>query len=355
VAYTNWKKINVQLRDQSHKKLGPLTNALSAEMRTSVGNILLKDEDMRPRPNMSSKEVSAWIKKSGYDWVKAIPDEVLLRKLDTYFSVLESDPFLAMSFPTNVPHTNKDGSINYMANAHSAFADEWLHCLNELRQGGWDDSETDLRAAYIKALLPSPTLHNAAVCYATDSHDLLISHLRSWTQMMSSRQTPDSQRKEQLKKTLLEKGVTNSTPPQPPSAGGSPQQKRAEPKGTAALRSEVKALQTQIKQLTQQPKVAPQEVAPPRNKFLCNGCGYTYERDGRKIPCEEVCVFADHAEHNAGYKSGTPWPEGKRKLFWGSPEEYQKKYNKEMPEKGRAYLYNLELRGKRIHRTETKL
>jgi len=355
VAYSNWKKINVQLRDQSHKKLGPLTNALSAEIRTSVGNILLKDEDMRPKANMSAKDVSEWIRREGYDWVKKIPDEILLRKLDAHFSVLESDPFLAMSFPSTIPHTNKDGSINYMANAHSAFADEWLHCLNELRQGGWDDSSTDLRQAYIKALATSPTLHNAAVCYATDSHDLLISHLRSWTQMMTSRQEADSQRKEQLKKTLLQKGVdTNGAAPQQPTQTmASPPHKKPETKeakSAAALRSEVKSLQSQIKHLTQS-KNTPGESAPPKSKFFCNGCGYSYERDHRKIPCEEACVFEDHAEHNAGYKTGVPWPDGKKRLFWGSPDEYQKKYHKEMPERGRIYL---EMRAKyQTKRAET--
>ena len=49
-------------------------------------------------------------------------------------------------------------------------------------------------------------------------------------------------------------------------------------------------------------------------------------------------MFDEHAEQNTGYKTGTPWPPGKRKLFWGSPEEYQKKYGKEMPEKGKLYL-----------------
>ena len=227
-----------------------------------------------------------------------------------------------------------------MANAHSAFADEWLHCLNELRQGGWDDSSTDLRQAYIKALQPSPTLYNAAVCYATESHDLLISYLRSWTQMMSSRQESDAQRKEQLKRLLLEKGAdTTGTTPKPPtpSTTSSPQ-KKPDTKGAGALRSEVKALQTQLKQLQTQQKNTPQEPAPSKGEYFCNGCGYNYYRDHRNVPCEPNCVFEEHEEHNAGYKSGVAWPAGKRRLFWGSPAEYQRKYNKEMPERGKIYL-----------------
>ncbi len=333
IAYMNWKKTNVQLRDQSRGELGPLTNALSAEMRTSVGNILLSDDDVRPKRNMSSQEVSDWIRQEGYSWVKDVKDIVLLRKLDTHFSVLESDPFLAMSFPANIPQMNEDQSVNYMTNAHSAFADEWLHCLGELRAGGWDDSMTDLRQAYIKALAPSPTLYNAASCYKTDSHDLLISYLRGWTQQQSSRQASEQHLKQQIKKSLLPKAETPVTGAKP-ATPTSPQSKK-ETKDTAALRSEVRALQTQIKGL-QSTALTPK--SQDQGKFFCHGCGYEYLRDFRKIPCEDACVFAEHADHNTGYKSGVQWPQGKRKLFWGSPEEYQRKYGKEMPEKGKLYL-----------------
>ena len=342
-AYMNWKRINLQLRDQSRGELGPLTNALTAEMRTSVGNILINYEDVRPRRNMTSKEVSEWIRKDGYNWVSSVTDSVLLKKLDTHFSVLESDPFLSMSFPANIPQMNEDQSVNYMTNAHSAFADEWLHCLGELRAGGWDDSSTDLRQAYIKALAPSPTLYNAASCYKTDSHDLLISYLRSWTQTQSSRQASENHLKQQIKKSLLAKGeATTSVKTATPA---SPQGKKAEVKEAAALRSEVKQLQTQIKEMKH-------HASPTASgKFFCNGCGYDYDRDHRKIPCEDACVFEEHEEHNKGYKSGKPWPQGKRKLFWGSPAEYQAKYGKEMPERGKLYL---ELKRERAKEYELK-
>jgi hypothetical protein len=53
-------------------------------------------------------------------------------------------------------------------------------------------------------------------------------------------------------------------------------------------------------------------------------------------------MFEDHADHNTGYKTGTKWPEGKRKLYWGNPEDYMKKWNKEMPERGKQYLASRE-------------
>ena len=75
-----------------------------------------------------------------------------------------------------------------------------------------------------------------------------------------------------------------------------------------------------------------------KTPFYCNGCGLTYSRDGRKVPCEQNCVFAEHAEHNKNYKTGTPWPHGKPKLTWGTPEEYKRKYGVEMPARGQQYL-----------------
>ena len=152
----------------------------------------------------------------------------------------------------------------------------------------------------------------------------------------------------------MEKGAdtAGATPnPLTPATTSSPL-KKPDTKGAVALRSEVKALQTQIKQLQQtQQKNTPLEPVSTKGEFFCNGCGYTYQRDHRKIPCEDTCVFEEHAEHNTGYKSGVSWSTGKRRLFWGSPAEYQKKYGKEMPERGKIYL---ELRkSKETKRTDT--
>jgi hypothetical protein len=334
MAYQNWKKTNVSLRDQSRGKMGLLAVGLTAEMRVSVGNVLLQFKEIRPRPHMTEKEVVQWIKSDPtYTWVKTIRDEVLLKALDSHFSVLDPEPFLAMRFPSNIPQVHSDGTVNYMTVAHNAFAEQWLNALSELRLGGWDESKTDLRLAYVKALEPCPTLHNEAACYRTEFHDFLISHLRAWTQKKASEQAADKQRRLQLQSTLLPAQQVAS-PAKKPADGQTKEQK-----DTRVLLSQVASLQNQVKQLKQSGGVVAAPTTKPAGaKFFCNGCGYDYVRDHRKIPCEPECVFEEHAEQNVGYKTGVPWPEGKRKLFWGNPEEYQKKYGKEMPERGKQYL-----------------
>jgi len=203
LAYSNWKKTNVSLRDQARGKMGLLAVGLTTEMRVSVGNVLLQFKEIRPRPQMTEKEVVDWIRSDPtYLWVKTIRDEVLLKALDSHFSVLDPEPFLAMRFPSNIPQMNADGTVNYMTVAHNAFAEQWLNALSELRMGGWDESMTDLRLAYVKALEPCPTLHNEAACYRTEYHDFLISHLRAWTQKKASEQAADKQRRLQLQSTL---------------------------------------------------------------------------------------------------------------------------------------------------------
>jgi hypothetical protein len=279
---------------------------------------------------MTGTQISEWIKTdSDYNWVKAISDEDLKKHLDKGFSVCDEEPFLALRFPSDQPQIHKDGSVNYMASAHSAFAETWLNCLTELRHAKWDESTTDLRQAYIKALEPVPTLYDQALRYKTDSHDLLISYMRQWALSCESRQLSEKNRKVQIAKAVEAAG--GSAPTQPSSTPTNPakeQSKKNTDKEVKALRTEIAALQKQLK---------PQSQAKSAI-FFCNGCGYTFTRDARRIPCENACVFEEHAEHNAGYKTGTAWPADKKKLFWGTPEEYLKRHGVQMPERGKNYL-----------------
>jgi hypothetical protein len=122
-------------------------------------------------------------------------------------------------------------------------------------------------------------LYDAASCYKTDSHELLISYLRSWTQTQSSRQASENHLKQQSKKSLLAKGEAAASVK--PATPASPQGKKAEVKEAAALRSEVRQLQTQIKEMKHASPTAP-------GKFYCNGCGYNHFRDHRKVPCSKT-------------------------------------------------------------------
>jgi hypothetical protein len=80
-----------------------------------------------------------------------------------------------------------------------------------------------------------------------------------------------------------------------------------------------------------------------KTHWYCHGCGKTYSRDGRPIPCEKQCVYSEHAEHNQDYKKGKAWPVEKTPLTWGTLESYQAKYKREMPPTGKRFL---ELRAK---------
>jgi hypothetical protein len=208
-AYVNWKRVNLSLKNQYGSALGPLYNALSYEMRGSVGNALLKFPEMQPRSNMTGAEITKFIKEDpDYEWVKKIPDQTLTKYLDKFFSVgADPDPFLSMRLRPKLPQILEDGSVNYMATAHSGFAEQWLDALRDLRRSGWDDSTTDLRQAYITALEPCPTLHQTAQSYNTDSHDLLISHMRWWTQMKTANQVAERKHKEHIKQSMQAQGV----------------------------------------------------------------------------------------------------------------------------------------------------
>ena len=82
-AYVNWKRVNLSLKNQYGSALGPLYNALSYEMRGSVGNALLKFPEMQPRSNMTGAEITKFIKEDpDYEWVKKIPDQTLTKYLD---------------------------------------------------------------------------------------------------------------------------------------------------------------------------------------------------------------------------------------------------------------------------------
>jgi hypothetical protein len=333
MAYQNWKRKNLSLKDQSRGKLGPLTNALTADMLVSIGNALIDEDSLRPRCNMTDEELSEWIRSDPkYEWVKSVSDSDLIQFLDKHFSVLDADTFLSMRIlgPPEVPHTIGD-DVNYCAGVHSAFADRWLNRLTELRAGGWDDSLSDLRQAYITALENQPTLQNEARTYRTSSHDRLISHMRAWTQQKAAEQAAHKQRRDKVKA---------STAQTPPAQSSQTQSKPTTPVKEGALAREVKALRTEIAQLRTQPtNQAPHSQAKPASVF-CHGCGHSWlvTDNGRPAPCAKACVYSEHEEHNSKYQQGRNWPSDKPQLTWGTEASYLQKYGKEMPERGKNYL-----------------
>jgi hypothetical protein len=98
------------------------------------------------------------------------------------------------------------------------------------------------------------------------------------------RQASENHLKQQSKKSLLAKGEA---------APASPQGKKAEVKEAAALRSEVRQLQTQIKEMKHASPTAP-------GKFYCNWCGYDHFRDHRKVPCSKTMRNITRARNLVG-------------------------------------------------------
>ena len=330
-AYLNWKAINLSRRDQAGGKLGPLTTALTRDILVSIGSCLISHPTIRL--GRTDLELSNWIRDDPYyNWVKAIPDNDLLRYLDQHFSVLDVDTFLSLRFPNSemLSPTTEDGDINYFAVALSAFADRWLKRLSDLRSGGWNDSCINLRQAFINALEGQPTLHREATTYQTSSHDLLISHMRQWCHL---RETEVNRHARARREAALKASPRPSCQP-PPKPSVKDKDKDNVSQQIKALRTEINALQGKERINTAR---IPSHI-DSKTQWWCHGCGKTYSRDGRPIPCDKECVYAEHAEHNTLYRAGKPYPAGKPPLSWGTIDSYKAKYGKEMPPSGKRYL-----------------
>ena len=336
-AYTAWKSINCSRRDQAGNpsQLGPLTNGISADILVEVGNALLKHPEVRA--GRTDAEVAEWIKADRtYAWVKAIPDHKLIQYLNQHFSILDHETFLALRIPgpDELPIQTEDGDINYCAHALNAFSGKWLKHLTDLRNGGWDDSSTDLKQAFINALETQPTLHREARCQVTTSHDLLISHMRYWCQ----------QKEAEVRKFAANRKQSAAASPFSGSYAKTATTDKPLDRVADKLAKQIKVLRTEMSAYSQGERTARTPDHVDRNThFYCHGCGRTWKRDGRTIPCEKTCIFADHADHNHEYKKGKAFPLDKAPLTWGTEAAYLEKYKREMPHVGKKFL---ELRAK---------
>jgi hypothetical protein len=175
-------KSAAKLAKRSAKKSSKAASKYTQDMCVDVGSALLNFDMFKK--GRSPAEIAIWTKKDPeYKWVKEVSDQDLLKHLDLHFSILDHEPFLALKFPgpsQGYPATTEDGDTNYFATSFSNFAAKWLRSLKDLRQGGWDDSNRDLKQVFVNALEAKPTLYREATTYKTESHDLLIAHMRSW-------------------------------------------------------------------------------------------------------------------------------------------------------------------------------
>jgi hypothetical protein len=309
VAYQNWRRKNVSLRDSikaQGSSLGPLVRGISADMKSSIAKQFLKEpllSWLRPSPSMTDAEIDAWVKSDPESkWFDRIPDEQLLQLLDKRFGVKKPDLFLSKKFYDNLPPMDDYGDVNYHADVFNRWAVEWNTELTELQKSGCDFSDVDLRQTLLNAVSTNKLIHQQALQYNTTSVYLLLAHLRDW--VIQEEESVIAQRN---KKTMLISTVDAAEATQPRTSS----QSRPSPKAGSGgpgehhgAKSMVLMTQTQLRDLVQagqgQPKDRPM---PPHlrlrdsNKVLCRGCNNTWDR-ARSIPCFKACKFVDHPEYN---------------------------------------------------------
>jgi hypothetical protein len=355
-AYINWKSVNEARRDQTEGRLGQITSSFSQGIRIDVGYSLLMDPDIRA--GRSAEEIDLLTTKTDpqFKWVTQVDEAKVLKALDAHFSVMDPGPFLAMKMPTSVNPRTKEGDVNYCAVSHGIFASKWLAALAELIAGGWDQSHTDLRLTYINALASNRTLFDQAQSYKTTSHTLLIAHMRTWTEQKTQQQKSDLETKRRLDVEDPHSATTkpSAAPASGQASGGggaansNSQQKAAPPaKFTGEAKALFSKMESELGKLRQEMKakesLKTKQAPPPRgvdaeNEYFCHGCGHTFQKDGRRIPCAYNCVYNEHEEYNRGCMQGVAYPPGKARLEWGTPEEYLKRYKKNMPERAKRYV-----------------
>jgi hypothetical protein len=349
-AYMNWKSVNEARRDQTEGRLGSITSSFTTSIRIDVGNTLLLDPDIRAGRSGEELDRLTTAVDPQYKWVSQIPEGKVLKVLDAHFSVMDPGPFLAMKMSSTINPRTKEGDVNYCAVSHGIFASKWLAALAELKAGGWDESHTDLRLTYINALASNRTLYDQALAYKTTSHTMLIAHMKQWTQQKTSQQKSDLETKKRLNADNP-RAERVDVAPHPQAAPNIPSNQKAATLGNkftgeakalfTEMKAEMAALRHQIKE--QRSSLPAKQAAPPpgiddKKQFFCHGCGHTFSKDGRRIPCIHDCVYGEHPEVNKNYKQGVAYPPGKERLEWGTPEQYLKRFGREMPERAKRYV-----------------
>ena len=342
-AYQHWRRRNVTARDvvRANKgSLGPLTRALSAEMKVTLGTQFIKEPALSwlwPKPIMTGPDIAAWIKDDpAFKWVEKIPDEILLSLCDKRFGVRKNDLFLTRRFTSSLPKVNSKGEVNYHVVEFDRWLTEWQNELSELMQSGCDFQGVNLRQTLINALSTNTMLHNEASVFQCDSIYELIAHLRDW--LMNEEQAEVSRRNKQ--KSVLDLVNAGAQPQQATVAGLTPQQVRLlngeqptprNPQVQKEFRN-ASVLLTKLMEQNQQllgaiaasggpaegdrvnqrkaPK-PPQAPGDPRtykplpdhlkeegeHTCKCQGCNNVWNR-ARVIPCYKECKYVDHPAYN---------------------------------------------------------
>ena len=391
-AYQNWRRRNVTARDvvKANKgSLGPLTRALSAEMKVTLGTQFLLEPSLSwlwPKPVMTGQDIDLWAEKDPwFKWVDRIPDETLLDLCDKRFGIKRNDLFLTKRFPSDLAPMNEKGEVNYHVALFNRWITEWQNELAELRQSGCTFEGVNLRQTLINALSTNSMLYAQATVYQTDSIHALIAHLRDW--LMREEESYIAMRNKQQSILNLanapnaQNAQQAAAPAQQPllaAAGGG----RANAPRNAQVQN-ASALLTQLMEQQKQlidsfaanvgsggggatagggaagghpgnagKRLPAHLVAESDTVAKCRGCNNTWNRN-RKIPCFPGCKYADHPHYNKNCKTqDAPHP---TKLTWAG---FKERFPTVTPPQGyldwEAYISQKDARGKRDRDGNTK-
>ena len=387
LACQNWMRRNINARDvvrSNNGSLGPLTRALSAEMKITLGTQFLTEPALSwlwPHPVMTDKDLDKWVTDDpGFKWVEQIPDETLIDLLNKRFGVKRNDLFLTKRFPSDLPPTNEKGEVNYHVATFNRWMTEWQNELAELRLSGCTFEGVNLRQTLINALATNPMLYAQATVFQTESIHALIAHLRDW--LMREEENYIAMRNKQ--QSILNVSGANAhnaqqaaAPAQQPllAAAGGGRANAPAPNRNAQVQS-ASALLTQLmeqqKQLLESitanaggggggaaagggaagghpgnagKRLPAHLVAESDTVAKCRGCNNTWNRN-RKIPCFPGCKYADHPHYNKNCKTqDAPNP---TKLTWAG---FKERFPTVTPPQGyldwEAYINQKDARGKR--------
>jgi len=303
-AYTNWRRKNLNLRDThvaGKNARGPLSRAISAEIKTLVGShLMLKPDKIAHLSDTwnslisESENVARWLERDPtFSWVNELDDKMLLQLLDPLFGVEKADSFLSRRFVPELPPCNPQGEINYHSIEFARWSTEWQSELAELqRVGGSALSGIDLRQALLNALCDCKLLHKHASQLQTPSAVMLLALMRKWT----AEKDGETTNRMSERASFTEEHASKIPAP----ADQIPKESPHKP---------AKALFSQGQGAI--PRAPPAKTPPCANLkvcgrydelYKCEGCGNVW-KSTRDVPCSPKCRYEEHPEFNREWKT----------------------------------------------------
>ena len=323
VAYQNWRRKNVTLRDQvvaNKSSFGPLTRSLSGEMRAFLGKQFLKETALSwlwPQPTMDERSIDRWVASDPeFKWVERIPDPILLELLDKRFGVKNSELFLSRKFYSNLPLTDSHGDVNYHADLFNRWAADWSTELMELQKAGVSFEGVDLKHTLLNAMAPYKVIHDKAVCIATSSVFILLAALCDW--VIEEEEKAIARRNQ--KASLLKDEASWEQASKPAHAPLATTTKHStQQQANASSKASATALMTQLASHLGvsnaasgdqgagkvQSRPLPTHLRVNGHKVFCRGCSNDWDRS-RSIPCYKGCKYSEHPEYNRDCKDKEP-------------------------------------------------